>query len=36
MASTPAALRIVRDSEAAAALLDPYSQQLLAELRQPE
>jgi len=36
MASTPAALRVVRDSEPAAALLDPVRQRLLAELRQPD
>jgi DNA-binding transcriptional ArsR family regulator len=36
MAPTPAALRVVRDSEPAAALLDPVRQQLLAELRQPD
>jgi DNA-binding transcriptional ArsR family regulator len=36
MASPPAALRVVRDAEPAAALLDPIRQRLLAELRQPD
>jgi DNA-binding transcriptional ArsR family regulator len=36
MAPTPAALRVVRDSEPAASLLDPVRQRLLAELRQPD
>ncbi len=36
MTSTPAALRVVRDSEPAAALLDPVRQRLLAELREPD
>jgi DNA-binding transcriptional ArsR family regulator len=36
MASTPTALRVVRDAEPAAALLDPVRQRLLAELRQPD
>ena len=36
MASPTAALRVVRDAEPAAALLDPIRQRLLAELRQPD
>lgn len=36
MAPTPTALRVVRDAEPAAALLDPVRQQLLAELRRPD
>jgi DNA-binding transcriptional ArsR family regulator len=36
MAPTATALRVVRDAEPAAALLDPVRQRLLAELRQPD